>query len=347
MSGVKKRDSKVDPPTCLLYSDETQKRANRNTHTSNLSASMDDRGAFVPWTTIIPPSPVRALRAVNSSLLLASSAAQEGYLYDLPTGSLKQTISFRRRTDEPPIEVFYVELGMRHIFICSLRNVLVLPLQEANTQTLEFPKQIPNFHEFCNNYAYRIEYSQDEPTYLRDPLDNGIFFECVCERRTRETLEDSQTERNFTAVHVSPCGKHFVTTDELGYICIVRNFEEAIRHNTPLQDYITVIDMGYPVMNLALEDDKRIAVYVDRRGIFVINLATQDAAPIDTYTMERMDRPHVLHARYCDSTEAVQFCSCLQLTRSEVWYSWTEMHDRPELGVAHNFLRCLSFAEPN
>lgn len=66
-------------------------------------------------------------------------------------------------------------------------------------------------------------------------------------------------------MHVSPCGKHFVTTDELGYVCIVRNFEEAIRCNTPLQDYLTVIDMGYPVMNLALEDDKRIVVYVDVR----------------------------------------------------------------------------------
>ena len=33
----------------------------------------------------------------------------------------------------------------------------------------------------------------------------------------------------FYAVHVSPCGKHFVTVTQNGYVLLVPNFEQAIR----------------------------------------------------------------------------------------------------------------------
>jgi hypothetical protein len=74
-------------------------------------------------------------------------------------------------------------------------------------------------------------------------------------------LTKGYSSYNFL-VHVSPCGSHFATIDQEGCLCIVRNFEKALRDNGSLLENTTILDMDQPITNLAFEDDKRIVVYV-------------------------------------------------------------------------------------
>ncbi|KIJ54326.1 hypothetical protein M422DRAFT_775467 [Sphaerobolus stellatus SS14] len=348
----RKRDAKADPCPGTLFGDSIQRLAASVAIQTQLSISEDDRGAFVPWTTIRPPNNLRALRATSSKLLLASVDAQEAYLYNLPSGTLKQTVPFLKTTEEPRMEVTYVELSRRHAFICSLIDVHVIPLDPDNDRTaLKFPSQIHGFHEFCDNNAYRLEYhdSENRPIYLK-PRSEYHSTECVC-RKSSKMTEQSPT-RSFTAVHVSPCGKHFVTTDEKGFVCIVRNFEEVLRNNGSLLENIIVVDMRHPVMNLAFEDDKRISVFVQGQGVFLIPMTSTDQCSIETYDGESIGCIRLLHlitpAMYnhlrADNTERIIFSSCLQMTYSELWYTWTEMEDRMELEIAEHFLQRVKFA---
>ena len=73
---------------------------------------------------------------------------------------------------------------------------------------------------------------------------------------------------SISSVHVSPCGSHFVTVDERGCLCIVRNFEKALHDGVSLLEDITILDMRRSIVNLAFEENKRIVVYVRVSAIF-------------------------------------------------------------------------------
>ncbi|GJJ13222.1 hypothetical protein Clacol_007473 [Clathrus columnatus] len=351
----RKRDARnaFRPPT--LYNDYIQLRAQNIAWQSGLSISQDDRGAFVPWTTILPSHSIHALRAVNSKLLLASQRVGEAYVYDLPTGQLLQTIQFRDRED-PLVDVSYVELGQRHAFICTRSDVLIFPLDPSSSHvraSLRFPTDVEGLDEVFRQKTYSLKYSDfGEPIYASTIPRRSNLVPCVLSRET----PDDPVIWHCNAVHVSPCGSHFITTDGLGNICIVRDFERALREGTSLRDNITIVNMGFPIMYLAYENDHRIAVYVDDRGVFVLPHIMDVTVSIDTYTMEPVKDMVVLHARQDLHLGVVQLCSCLQLSRSELWYSWTRMHTRPgrchyftktsdlELGIANNVLRRIDFS---
>lgn len=215
---------------------------------------------------------MRALRLVNSTLLVTSAIAQEAYLYDVISGRHKQTISFRDSYDSPVL-VNYVELGSRHIFVCTVQDVLVYPLDASDSQTLlKFPSQVEGFCEFYKTQAFSVD-----PGFVVAP--KSTLINCSLNRGVRDT--PTLHEREFQAgtivpyyidtghspsistVHVSPCGSHFVTIDDRGGLCIVRNFEKALRNGVSLLENITIFDMARPILNLAFEDNKRIVVYVE------------------------------------------------------------------------------------
>jgi hypothetical protein len=157
------RDARAKPRPITAEPDARQERANGVAWQSALSASDNDRGAFVPWTSISPPTAIRALRLVHSTLLVASESAQEAYLYDVQSRRLKQTISFRNPHNSP-VQVNYVELGSRHIFVCTMHNVLVYPIDANDSQTsLKFPSQIEGFHEFYETQAFLVDYGPNVP----------------------------------------------------------------------------------------------------------------------------------------------------------------------------------------
>lgn len=193
----RKRDTQTSPrPHGLQAPDPYQTMAMRQSHQSALSLSENHRGAFDPWTTISPPNPVRALRLVHSTLLVASASAEEAYLYDVLDGGLKQTISLRS-SDESPVQVNYVELGSRHIFVCTVHDVLVYPLDASDSQTaLKFPSDVEGFHEFYETQALRVDYSTIVPTYW-DTDNCSILVGCSLVQSVRRC--SPPYERDFQA----------------------------------------------------------------------------------------------------------------------------------------------------
>ena len=66
----------------------------------------------------------------------------------------------------------------------------------------------------------------------------------------------------FCAVHVSPCGKHFVAVTPTGYVLLVPNFEQAIKAEGDLAKlegagYVLKLNMGIVYMAF---DGKRIVL---------------------------------------------------------------------------------------
>ncbi|KAF8527390.1 hypothetical protein BU17DRAFT_81525 [Hysterangium stoloniferum] len=184
-----------------LQSDWRQQRARASALQSPVSAEQDNRGAFVPWTTIHPPRSIHALRAVDSTLLLASYDAQEAYLYDIPSGRHLQTIPFDKDPEAMPIDLSYVELGRRHIFVCGDRDVVVTPLDPSDAQTfLKFPSQIPGFDELYQQKAHRVLFDGDGPIYKPSTDPDGTLIECICEPESEDlTPLDPSGLRNFKA----------------------------------------------------------------------------------------------------------------------------------------------------
>lgn len=96
------------------------------------------RGTFVPYAVLHQPQPTRAYRFVYPTLLLASSASWQAFLWDVPSSSLSQTIDITppNRSTPPhhltplqlltePSFITYVEQSEKHIFICTRFNLLI------------------------------------------------------------------------------------------------------------------------------------------------------------------------------------------------------------------------------
>lgn len=84
------------------------------------------RGVFRPWALFTPPANPRAYRFVYPTLLVGSEAGQEVYLFDAPSATLAQTIPLPW-SNAGDVRILYVELGERHVFVCTLYEVLIIP----------------------------------------------------------------------------------------------------------------------------------------------------------------------------------------------------------------------------
>lgn len=121
-----------------------------------------DRGRFRPWALLHMPTITHAFRFVYPTLLVASQ--NEAYLFDIPTGTLVQTIDISAPSPHGLRELSYVELSAEHVFICwkfainifSRRDgslVLNIPIRDAQdigmlltVDTHQFPTSpgVPN-----------------------------------------------------------------------------------------------------------------------------------------------------------------------------------------------------------
>jgi hypothetical protein len=71
----------------------------------------------------------------------------------------------------------------------------------------------------------------------------------------------------------------------------------------------------------------RVDCLTKERGIFLVPFVSESDAPVDTLTMQPHDFPRVLRARHVGLHDSDVDCSCLQLTRSELWYTWVQHTD--------------------
>lgn len=161
----------------------------------DMAPGQSRRGVFAPWALFHPPHNPRAYRFVYPTLLVASDVGRELYLFDVPSASLIKTIPIPQHGLPPDafqsdgtLIILYVEIGLRHVFVCTRSNVLIIPRDWNPSEpeyacSLDFPTNDPDMRilDFVRHSAARLvlpedkNYSNDSMTRLalRFPNDDG------------------------------------------------------------------------------------------------------------------------------------------------------------------------------
>ena len=144
----------------------------------NMAQTLDDdtlvenprRGVFAPWALFRPPNNPRAYRFVYPTLLVASDVGRELYLFDVPSATLTKTIPIPLQglprdafQSDGTLIILYVEIGPRHVFVCTRCNVLIIPRDLESSEddyacSLDFPTNDPELRilDIVRHYAARL-----------------------------------------------------------------------------------------------------------------------------------------------------------------------------------------------
>lgn len=255
------------------------------------------RGVFKPWALFRPPNNPRAYRFVYPTLLVASEAGKEVYLFDAPSASLVKTLPIPQDNLPPgayaldgTLIILYVELGPRHVFVCTKCNVLIIsrnwePGADTRSVTLDFPTMDPSFRvsDLVRRYAARL--APAPHSELNDGMRKYIATAPSYPTESTALVRIGPHLQEFTAgkqpghvvhnlsspiilVHVSPDGKDFVAITRLGIAYFVRDFERVSRDEEVFSDITLRIDLGGPALNLSFEHD-RVIITTVRNGLLV------------------------------------------------------------------------------
>ena len=117
-------DGTIPESNVLYRPDEHQLSAPRRI------LDVSGRGSFSPWALFTPRENPRAYRFVYPHLLVGSEWGQELYVFDVTSATLQETIPIPE-TAAPPggqgVQINYVELGERHVFVCTPYSMLIIP----------------------------------------------------------------------------------------------------------------------------------------------------------------------------------------------------------------------------
>jgi len=173
-------------------------------------------GIFTPFCTFQTPRPTRVTRFVYPTLAVVTADGRNAYLYDVPNATLTQTINIHLADGITTETVLYVEVSARHVFICTSVGLRIISRASGkvvctiNQNTMPLP-----------------DMASLPLSWVSEP-DEMFHSQCVFSvGENRTALLAPPTA--FVAVHVSPCGKHFVAVTRTGYVLLVPNFEQAIR----------------------------------------------------------------------------------------------------------------------
>ncbi|KAI5117611.1 hypothetical protein M0805_001211 [Coniferiporia weirii] len=327
-------------PDSRYKPDETQIHAPKQV--VDPSAEFPRRGSFAPWALFIPPYNPRAYRFVYPTLLVGSEEGEELYLFDVPSASLVQTIPIPREslppaafTPEGTVCILYVELGPRHVFVCTMHGVLILPRDwshepGARNVCFDFPTVDPNLRvpQLICHYAARIIRTNGPPSNpcMREYM---VTAPRVSEQSTA-LVRLGDNRQQFSAVHVSSSGRDFVAITWLGIAYFVRDFERVLRGECSFSEIALRIDMGAPAINLAFGHDR--VVIQAFSGLFVFSLHTTPHGIITPRMHDGRLTPtpnsfpeisahQLLHFRNRVSLRQVSCVSCV--TKTGVWLDWS------------------------
>jgi len=203
-------------------------------------------GIFTPFCTLQTPRPTRATRFVYPTLAVVTADGRNAYLYDVPNATLTQTINIHPAGSTITDTVGYIEVSARHVFICTSVGLRII--------SRELGKVV------CTINQNKMPLSDIASLPLSCPseTDEGFHTQCVLSNYT-ELLEPPTV---FCAVHISPCGKHFVAVTRTGYVLLVPNFEQAIRaegDQAKLEGAGYVLELNVGITYMAF-DGKRIVL---------------------------------------------------------------------------------------
>ncbi|TDL20555.1 hypothetical protein BD410DRAFT_367015 [Rickenella mellea] len=277
------------------------------------------QGCFSPWAHLhVPlPSGFCAYRFVYPTLLVASNVDHSVYLFDIPSATLVQSISLNehRFFAEHDAFVTYVELGQRHIFVCTTHGILiVLRSNPTINEVVIFPgNSIPT-----HSKALQVTYS---------PLNGGHkpgLFRGLIDEPSLSRSNPLNSRQTFAALHVSPDGKNFAASTWHGRVFLVKDFERVIRGECAFSEVTVQIQLDGPAKSLAFEYG-RVAV-TSTLGVHIINWDSSYhgivRSPWSSYrppllphlTIHKLGR--LTHMRIFDEVNV------LQMTKTAVWMSW-------------------------
>ena len=143
---------------------------------------------------------------------------RNAYLYDVPTATLIQTINVHPADSTVTDKVRYVEIGARHVFICTAVGLRIISRATGKVACTINPAgmPLPDMVSLSSSWVF-------EPSV--GTFHSKRIFGVGGENETALLAPPTP----FCAVHVSPCGRHFVAVTPTGYVLLVPNFEEAIR----------------------------------------------------------------------------------------------------------------------
>ena len=210
----------------------------------------DTRGVFTPFCTLVTPRPTQATRFVYPTLALVTGDGRNAYLYDVPNATLIQTINIHPPDSTTTEEVRYVEISVRHVFICTVLCLRIISRQTGKVVCTLNPTTMP-LPDIISLPLFRVSGSDMDIFHSQRVFGVG-------ENKTTSLAPPTL----FSAVHVSPCGKHFVAVTWLGYVLLVPNFEQAVRaegDQAKLEGagYVLKLEMGITYMAF---DGKRIVL---------------------------------------------------------------------------------------
>jgi len=206
-------------------------------------------GIFTPFCTFQTPRPTRATRFVYPTLAVVTADGRNAYLYDVPNATLTQTINIHSADSTTTETVRYVEVSARHVFICTPVGLQIISRESGkvvctiNQNTMPLP-----------------DMASLPLSWISEP-DEMFHSQCVVSFAENKMVLLAPPAA-FHAVHVSPCGKHFVAVTPTGYVLLVPNFEQAIRaegEQAKLEGagYVLKLDVGITYMAF---DGKRIVL---------------------------------------------------------------------------------------
>jgi hypothetical protein len=176
---------------------------------------------------------------------------RNAYLYDVPNATLSQTINIHPAGSTITDDVCYVEISARHVFICTVVGLRIISRETGKVICTMNSNKMPPPDMVLLPLSWVSEPGSE---VFRSRHIFGVGGE------NKTALFAPPTP--FCAVHVSPCGKHFVAVTPAGYILLVPNFEKAIgiggdQANLEGAGYVLNLNVGIVYMAF---DGKRIVL---------------------------------------------------------------------------------------
>jgi len=191
------------------------------------------RGQFQPFTLLTTPAPISASRYVHPHLVAATRNCSFAYVYDVPNARLFKTIPLEENSTDM---VRYVEHSQKHVFVCTKDRVLVFRKSDAQ-RVFTLTKDTPI------DQALGVHWRRNR----KSPRNEG--------RLVSDSVERINFGTNFSAAHISPCGRILVVMLEAWTILAITGFDDDAE---PLQ--VTGIMTSEAISHYLAFDGYHIAV---------------------------------------------------------------------------------------
>ncbi|KAF9817060.1 hypothetical protein IEO21_03642 [Rhodonia placenta] len=284
------------------------------------------RGHFRPWALLTPPEMTRAFRFSYPTLVVMSH--MNAFLWDIPTGSLAQTLHNVQDLHGgvlPLGDVMYVDVSPQHVFVCGLVEL-------------------------------RLFNRSDGAVALRIPAGRQVF----ADTRIALTIPDvlrcypswavgshPPPPHAFMAAHVSRDGQDLVALISDNRLLFLKDFERVVRGQISLAEATLEVELISSTLNsggiadwpvyLAFEHGRVSAVTTSGVYVFVLDAAEHTRCDSDilpqgpTVSLERIQFKHeipqhasfpnlaVAHVPQLKGQETLSEVRCLQMTATRLY----------------------------